>query len=100
MMILLVWIESLPGLANDRIERFIAFARAALAWERVWPALFPIAAIAGLYASAALLGVFDSIPGEIHALLLAVSATAIGFFLQRNVHAIAWPRWDEGARRL
>ncbi|MBI3678191.1 MAG: TIGR02302 family protein [Proteobacteria bacterium] len=75
-------------------------ARATLAWERIWPALFPIAAIAGLYASAALFGVFDLIPGELHALLLAVGALAIGFFLERSLHDLAWPRWDEGARRL
>lgn len=99
-MILLVWIESLPGLASDRIERFIGLARAALAWERLWPALFPIAAIAGLYASAALFGAFDYIPAEAHALLLAASAVAAGFFLQRNFRDFALPHWHDGARRL
>jgi uncharacterized protein (TIGR02302 family) len=100
MMILLVWIESLPGLASDRIERFIALSRAALAWERLWPALFPIAAIIGFYASAALFGLFDLIPGEVHALLLAVSALSVGYFLQTNIALFALPNWEEGARRL
>ena len=77
-------IASRLGLKADRIERFIALARAAITWERVWPALWPASGIAGLYLAAALFDVFAHIPGWLHTLILIAATgalTAPGLYL-------------------
>ena len=62
MMSLSVSIESRAG-SNSRIERRIAFARAALLWERTWPRLWPATGIVGAFVALALLGIFPHLPG-------------------------------------
>ena len=48
-----------PGSKTRRVEAFVTAARAALTWERVWPALWPATGIAGLFIAAALFGLPD-----------------------------------------
>jgi uncharacterized protein (TIGR02302 family) len=91
--------EFRPGWA-ERAERFIHAARAVVAFERVWPALWPATGIAGLAIAAALFGLFELMPWELHALVLACLVTAIALTLYFNLEHVSWPRWDEGARRL
>src|ERR1043166_9801157 len=98
-MFLLVWTNSRLGL-SDRIERLIAFARAAIAWERVWPALWPASGILGAFAALALLGAFAYIPSGLHTLALLAILGASGYFLYRNFESFRAPDWSEGARRL
>jgi uncharacterized protein (TIGR02302 family) len=98
-MFLLVWTGSRLGL-SDRIERLIALARAAIAWERVWPALWPASGILGAFAALALLGAFAYIPSGLHTLALLGILGASGYFLYRNLESFRAPDWSEGARRL
>jgi uncharacterized protein (TIGR02302 family) len=84
----------------DRIGRYVAAARAILAWERVWPALWPATGIAGAGLAAALLGAFAPLPWPLHALILACLVTAISLALHFNLRDFKWPRWEQGARRL
>lgn len=91
--------EFRPGWA-ERAERFVQVARAILAFERVWPALWPATAIAGLGATAALLNLFVLLPWPLHALILAMAVTAMALLVCFNLEDFRWPRWDEGARRL
>src|SRR5690349_2173421 len=65
------------GSRTDETARYVVLSRAALAWERVWPALWPASGIAGLFVAAALFDVFSPLPWALHALIL--SATLTGF---------------------
>lgn len=88
-----------PGWA-ERAERYVNAARALLAFERLWPALWPASGIAGLGITAALLNLFAPLPWPLHSLVLAGTVTAIALTLTFNFEHFVWPRWDEGARRL
>jgi uncharacterized protein (TIGR02302 family) len=94
------WIVSRPGLKADRVERFVFGSRAALLWERAWPALWPASAVAGLFMAAALFGLFGFLPWEIDALIFAVALAALGMALFRGFDGFRFPSWSEGARRL
>ena len=91
--------EFRPGWA-ERAERYVRRARAILAFERVWPLLWPATGIAGVAIAAALFDVFAFLPWALHALVLAVLVTAIALTLYFQLEAVRWPRWEEGARRL
>jgi uncharacterized protein (TIGR02302 family) len=81
-------------------ERLILAARAALLWERAWPALWPATGIAGLFAAAALFGLPALLPWPLHALLLAGLISAVGLSLTVAFETFRWPSWREGARRV
>ncbi|HEY1838015.1 MAG TPA: TIGR02302 family protein [Rhizomicrobium sp.] len=88
---------SRPG---SKPERYIRFARAAILWERVWPALWPASGVLGLYAAAALLGAFVSMPGWLHALLFVAALGATGLSVFSGFQSFELPHWAEGARRV
>ncbi|MGA7675994.1 MAG: DUF4175 family protein [Rhizomicrobium sp.] len=88
------------GSKASRIERWVFAARAILAWERLWPLLWPASGFAGVGLAAALLDAFAPLPWFLHALVLACFVTAIGLALYFNLTRFAWPRWEDAARRL
>ncbi|MGC9953750.1 MAG: TIGR02302 family protein [Rhizomicrobium sp.] len=88
------------GSKARRIERLVFAARAVLAWERLWPLLWPASGIAGLGLAAALFDAFAPLPWILHALILACLITAIGLTLYFNLTRFIWPRWENAARRL
>ncbi len=92
--------EFRTGSRADRTGRYVLASRAALAWERVWPALWPASGIAGLFAAAALADAFEPLPWTLHALILAGAITAIGLCLYFSFRDVRLPDWREGARRL
>src|SRR6185312_1920150 len=92
-------IDSRPGL-NKRIERRIAFARAAIVWERLWPRLWPAAGILGALLALALLDVFPHLPVTLHALLLIATFSAAAYFLWTRFQNFRLPDWIDGARRV
>src|SRR5262245_1642796 len=83
-----------------RTEKLIIAARAILAWERLWPALWPGLAFVGAWATLSLFNVFAFLPGFIHVLGLFALTGAAGYFFWRNLQSLRVPRWDEGTRRL
>jgi tetratricopeptide (TPR) repeat protein len=89
-----------PGSKTSRIERLVFATRAVLAWERIWPLLWPASGIAGLGLAAALFDVLAPLPWPLHALILASIVTAIALALYFNLTRFVWPRWDDAARRL
>jgi len=90
--------EFLPG--SKRIARFVLAARVLLAWERLWPMLWPASGVAGLFLAAALFGAFKPLPWPLHALILAAFVTAIALTLYFNLEKFAWPGWNDAARRI
>lgn len=91
--------EFRPGWAKTA-ERFVAAARAVVAFERIWPALWPATALAGLAVAAALFGLVEPLPWALHALILAGLVTAILLTITFQLESFTWPRWADGARRL
>ncbi len=92
--------EFQTGSRADRTGRYVLASRAALAWERVWPALWPASAIAGVFVAAALFDLFSPLPWAIHALILSGAITGIGLCLYFSFQNVRLPSWSEGARRL
>ncbi|MEI9996265.1 MAG: DUF4175 family protein [Rhizomicrobium sp.] len=86
--------------ADKATENAVSWSRAALAWERVWPALWPASGIAGLFAAAALFDLFAPLPWSLHALILSAALTGIGLSLYFGFRAVRLPGWSDGARRL
>lgn len=94
------WIASRLGFKADRIERYVALSRAALLWERVWPALWPASAIAGLFVAAALFGFLQILPWPLQALIFSAALAGLGASLYSTFRNLQPPSWHDGARRL
>src|SRR5437868_5136697 len=85
---------------DHRLLWRMRLARAALLWERVWPAAWPPLAVIGIFAVLALFDIFAALPGWLHIAVLAMLALAFAA-------AIAWglrrrsglPDWRERAVR-
>jgi uncharacterized protein (TIGR02302 family) len=92
--------EFRTGSRADETNRFVAVSRAALLWERAWPALWPASAIAGVFLVLALFDLFAPLPWILHALILGGTVTAIGLSLYFGFRAFRVPSWFDGARRL
>ena len=92
--------EFRTGFPTRRIERYVAFERVALVWERFWPAFWPASGLVGLFGAAALFGLLAPLPWPLHAFLLAAAIAASGVLLYRNLDTFSWPSWEDGARRL
>src|SRR5690606_26853807 len=87
------------GLAG-RIARRVRLARGALAWERLWSALWPMPAIVGLFVALALSDLLPQLPGWAHALVLAGFGAGIIVVGIRASRRFTWPGVHEGERRV
>lgn len=85
---------------SRRLARGRRLARLALGWEALWPRLWPILGVAGLFVALALFGLFLHVPGWLHLLLLLGFAAALGTTLWRAGRGFALPRNAEADRRL
>ncbi len=92
--------EFQTGSRAEKTARYVALSRAALLWERAWPALWPASGIAGLFIAAALLEFFAPLPWIVHALILSATITLIGLSLYFAFRGVQLPGWIDGARRL
>ncbi|MDE2465902.1 MAG: DUF4175 family protein [Alphaproteobacteria bacterium] len=93
-------IDYRPGWKTDRIERRIALARAIVAFERIWPRLWPASGLVGLWLAAGLYGVFAFIPGWLQLFFLLTLIVAIAELSTQQWQSFVWPSWHDGARRL
>jgi uncharacterized protein (TIGR02302 family) len=93
-----------PGGETDRLLRRLTsrrtLARAAILFERIWPALWPAIGIAGLFVCAALLDLPRLLPPWAHIGLLAVTSALILGLLARGLYGIAAPDDKAADRRL
>jgi len=84
-----------PQLAGRRL-----LARAVLLFEAVWPALWPAAAVIGLFVCAALLDLPERLPPWLHLLLLVAIAGAVLVLGIRGLRGIRLPDDRAADRRL
>lgn len=63
-----------PG--RRRYPLLLRLAGAAILWERLWPRLWPALAVAGVFLTLALLGVFPALPVWLHIVLLGLFGLA------------------------
>jgi uncharacterized protein (TIGR02302 family) len=79
-------------------RRFLA--RAALLFETLWPALWPPAAVAGVFLCVALLGLLPLLPGWLHLIVLALFLVVFLGLLVRGLRSITLPDDRAADRRL
>ena len=87
---------------EDRLALRMRLARAALLWERVWPAAWPALCVLGVFAIVALFDLLPGLPGVAHAVILALFAVAFAGAAAWGVRAArrgGWPdtRWRRAA---
>ncbi|MDH3770844.1 MAG: DUF4175 domain-containing protein, partial [Nitrospirota bacterium] len=81
-------------------RRRLGLARAAGAFEAFWPAIWPCAAVVGLFLIISLFGLWAWLPMWLHALGLVGFAGALLWTLARARTALRWPDRDAGLGRL
>jgi uncharacterized protein (TIGR02302 family) len=75
-------------------------ARAAILWERVWPAIAPLLGVLGVFAVIALTGLLPLLPGWLHLIVLAAFLCAACAAIVWGARQIRLPGDAEGERRL
>src|SRR5260221_6888996 len=78
----------------------LRLAGLAILWERIWPALWPVTALSGLFLVLALADVFRRLRGWLHAALLAAFAGGILWALGRLAWRLRRPDVAAARRRL
>ncbi len=92
--------RSEPKDTGTRLGIKITLARLALAWERLWPIVWPPVAIVSIFCSLALLDVFPSINSWVHGLLLLFFVGTFGFLIWRAIRQFSWPQNIAARRRV
>ena len=88
--------DMLPG----RLARGRWLARLALAWEGLWPRLWPILGVAGLFLVLAFGGLFLRLTLVPHLVLLGGFAVALGLVAWRGFRGYALPGEEAAERRM
>ncbi|SHJ02421.1 TIGR02302 family protein [Roseomonas rosea] len=91
---------SSAGPVLRRLGRLRARARLALFWESLWPRLWPVLAVLGVFLVLALSGAFLLLPPLAHLVLLSLLIAALVVALARAVRGFALPGVDAADRRL
>ena len=86
--------------AAGRLARRLTQARMALGWEHLWPLLWPVWAIVGVFVALSLLDVWSLLPGWTHAALLALFAGLAGVACWRAWRRFRLPIRSAARRRL
>jgi uncharacterized protein (TIGR02302 family) len=78
----------------------VALSWLALAWEELWPLLWPAAGLAGLWIFLGLLDVLPLLPGWVHAGLLTAFAAGVAALLWLRLRAWRLPQRRGALRRI
>ena len=89
-----------PELARPRLQGLLVLARAAIAWERFWPALWPAPLVVAAFLVAALFELPSALDPWVHALALAAFALALGAILFRALRRFRVPARADAERRI
>jgi uncharacterized protein (TIGR02302 family) len=82
------------------LSRRLLLSRVALAWEHLWPALWPMLCVAGFFVVAALFDLFSLLPGIAHAAFLLGFAVAFAGAAIWGLRALVWPDALAAQRRI
>ncbi len=82
------------------VERKIGLARAALAWEGLWPRLMPLVSMVALFVAAAHLDAFAGLDPWVHTGILAALAVGFAGLGGWLLRGFRWPLRDAAIRRL
>lgn len=88
-----------PVSVDQRLDAKISRARLVLLWERVWAAAFPLVCVIGVFALAAVSGVLELLPREVHFAVLGGFLIAIGVAI-RPLFSVRMPDRDMALRRI
>ena len=94
--------QQVPGreeAGQRRLQRLVARARAALAWENIWRAAAPVLTIIGFFLAISWTGAWQVLPHWARIAGLAVFALAILIVLWREAR-LRWPSRTEALTRL
>lgn len=83
-----------------RVERRVRVARALLVFEALLPAIWPAAALAGLFVSLALFGFFAQLGSGAHWVMLAGFGAGFVWLAWRGFRGFRWPGREEALRHL
>ncbi|MDF1848330.1 MAG: TIGR02302 family protein [Parvibaculaceae bacterium] len=89
-----------PSVLPSSVATRVEIARAALWWERAWPALWPAVGMVGTYATLALVGTFETWTLLPTWAALLTTFGAAGFLLHRDLGWSEFPTRADGLRRL
>lgn len=84
-----------PGPRWRRLALRLRLARAALVWERAWPAAWPALCVLGILAVLALFDVLPRLPGAAHAGVLALFAIAFAGAVAWGLRTAGIGRWPD-----
>ncbi|MCH7943216.1 MAG: DUF4175 family protein, partial [Proteobacteria bacterium] len=82
------------------MARRLWLARLCLAWERLWPAIWSAAAVAGVFATAARFDLWSRVPGGLHAVALLMFAAGFALALFQGLRGWRYPHEEDAVRRL
>ena len=82
------------------IQRRLALAWLALAWERLWARLWVSAALIGVFVAVVLTDLLPALPLALHIALLLAAAAGIAYLASRHLKDFAWPTRAEARVRL
>ncbi|WP_431281763.1 DUF4175 domain-containing protein [Humitalea sp. 24SJ18S-53] len=87
-------------MTDDRLDRRRRAARLALWWEALWPRLWPVLGVGGVFIVLALLGLPLVLPRWLHMIGLAVFAGLLGWAAWRGLRGLRVPGLAAADRRL
>ena len=85
-----------PPLLGARLRA----AQSVLFWESLWPRLWPLLGLAGLFLALALLDLLPALPAWAHALVLAGFLGGAAYFLWRALFGLRWPALAAARHRV
>lgn len=88
------------GAPERLLVRQLVLSRAALVWERVWPALWPMLCVTGFSLVAALFDLAELVPPILHAAELAGFALAFIAAVIWGLRSLVWPDVPTARRRI
>src|SRR5262245_58090271 len=75
-------------------------ARWAVAFERMWPAAWPLLSVIGLFLAISWLGIWQRLPAWLHAAGLVALVAGAVVAAWRLLPALRWPSRDEALARI
>lgn len=80
-----------------RLRVRLRLARAALVWERLWPAAWPAVCVIAVFAVLALFDLLPALPADAHTAVLAAFALALLLAIGWAWRAVSRSPWPDGA---